>query len=203
VLPIGRAPGKKYPPPLAFTGHGQPDPSGADIQTWLDGPEQAYNIGLRLPAGVIGLDVDAYAGKRGGESLAELVARLGDLPPTWLTSARTDGVSGIRLFRVPLELDGREVNWPGEAGKHIEIIQHGHRYAVAWPSTNPEADGAEYRWRWSEGGSADAQTAGVPTVDELSWLPERWLRGLMLDYARTDKATLDGDALSLWWSQLR
>jgi hypothetical protein len=204
VLPIGRAPGKKYPPPAAFTGHGKPDPSGADIQAWTDGPEAAYNIGLRLPPGVIGLDVDAYPGKRGGESLQQLILQCGDLPPTWITSARTDGVSGIRLFRVPLSIDGHEINWPGEAGKHIEIIQHGHRYAVVWPSTNPEAGGAQYRWRHPDVRhyGADEFVPGASGPD-IADLPERWVRGLMLPYARTDKATLGSADLAAWWDGLR
>lgn len=202
MLPIGRAPAKKYPPPSAFTGHGKPDPSGADIETWLDGPEAAYNIGLRLPPGVLGLDVDAYPGKRGGDVLAELVAAYGPLPSTWITTARTDGVSGIRLFQVPLSIDGHEINWPGEAGKHIELIQHGHRYAVVWPSINPEAAGATYEWRWSTGGG---MTGSVPVPDpaELPWMPEPWVRGLMLPYARTDKATLGSADLAAYWDAIR
>lgn len=203
MLPIGRAPGKKYPPPSAFTGHGKPDPSGADIETWIDGPEAAYNIGLRLPPGVLGLDVDAYPGKQGGDRLAELVTAHGPLPPTWITTARTDGVSGIRLFRVPLAIDGHEINWPGEAAKHIELIQHGHRYAVVWPSINPEASGAEYKW-WHEqlpGHVIDID--GPPKVDELPWLHESWVRALMLPYARTDKATLGSADLAAYWEALR
>jgi hypothetical protein len=208
VLPIGRRAGQKHPPPSAFTGHGKPDPSGADLQTWLDGPENAFNIGLRLPAGVIGLDVDAYPGKRGGESLAALVAVHGPLPPTWITSARTDGVSGIRLYRVPLTLDGREINWPGEAGKHIEIIQAGHRYAIVWPSTNPEAAGATYEWLYHH--ADDRRDAApkmngpyVPPIEQLPHLPETWVRGLALPYDRTDKATLGSEDLSAWWGGLR
>jgi hypothetical protein len=201
VLPIGRAPAKKYPPPSAFTGHGKPDPSGADVEAWLDGPEAAYNIGLRLPPGVLGLDVDAYPGKRGGEIFAELTAAYGPLPATWITTARTDGVSGIRLFRVPLHIDGHEINWPGEAGKHIELIQHGHRYAVVWPSINPEAAGARYRWIAAPGHSM--REGDIPKVDELPWLPEAWLRGLMLPYARTDKATLGSGDLAAYWEALR
>lgn len=201
MLPIGRAPAKKYPPPSAFTGHGKPDPSGADIETWIDGPEAAYNIGLRLPPGVLGLDVDAYPGKQGGDRLAELVAAHGPLPPTWITTARTDGVSGIRLFRVPLAIDGHEINWPGEAAKHIELIQHGHRYAVVWPSVNPEAAGAVYEWRRTDReGAADGI---LPHPGELPRLPEAWLYGLMLPYARTDKATLGSADLAAYWEALR
>jgi hypothetical protein len=209
VIPIGRQPGRKYPPPgdrhRSFTGHDAPDPSGADIQAWLDGPERAFNIGLRLPAGVIGLDVDAYPGKLGGETLAGLIKNRGALPPTWVTSARSDGVSGIRLYRVPLTLDGREINWPGEAGKHIEIIQHGHRYAVVWPSTNPEAAGAEYRWLWhgETGARRDAEGEALPRAEALPSLPDTWLRGLALPYDRVDKATLGSADLSTWWDGLR
>jgi hypothetical protein len=203
VLPVGRGPGQKYPPPLMFTGHGKPDPSGADVQTWLMGPEAQYNIALRLPPGVIGLDIDAYPGKRGAESLAELEAKYGPLPDTWISGARTDGVSGIRFYEVPLQLDGRPINWPGEAGKHIEIIQHGHRYAIVHPSTNPEAKGAVYCWRRSPGGRLIGEVDDVPGPGELTPLPEAWVRGLALPYERTDKSDLGGTQLSAWWDALR
>jgi putative DNA primase/helicase len=199
ALPLGGRPGRKYPPPEGFTGHGAPYPSGADIAAWLE-THADRNIGLRLPPGVLGLDVDAYAGKRGAEELARLEAQYGPLPATWITTARTDGVSGIRLFRVPTVLDGRPINWPGEAGKHIEIIQTGHRYAVVWPSTNPEADGALYLWRDPSGGTI---TMVVPHIEQLAELPMAWVRGLALSYDRTDKAELDNDALRTWWAQLR
>lgn len=201
TLPIGRAPAQKSPPPSAFTGHGKPDPSGADVQAWMDGPEAALNIGLRLPPGVIGLDVDHYGAKTGGDTLNALIAQWGPLPPTWLTTARADGISGIRLFRVPLELDGREINWPGEAGKFIEIIQHGHRYANVWPSINPDAGGAEYRWRvYADGEDPEAI---MPSPDQLPWLPETWVRGLALAYARTEKSDIAGGQLAEWWAALR
>lgn len=216
TLPLGREPNKKFPPPgdkrrgITFTGHGAPDPSPADIQAWLDGPEARFNIGLRLPPGVIGLDVDAYGTKRGAESLATLIAAHGPLPPTWITSARTDGVSGIRLYRVPTEIDGREINWPGEAGKHIEIIQTGHRYAVVWPSTNPEADNAQYVWRMQTGEWHGLKSLLVPLGEkpmpapgDLPWLPESWIRGLMLDYDRTEKADLGSGEQATYLAELR
>lgn len=203
VLPIGRRPNEKSPPPGAFTGHGKPDPSGADIETWLMGPEAAFNIGLRLPPGVIGLDVDAYGSKLGASSLAELELKFGTLPDTWITGARTDGISGIRLYSVPIELDGRPINWPGEAGKHIEIIQTGHRYAIVGPSTNPEADNAPYRWRRSAAGPQVLNEEDVPGPGELPPLPEAWIRGLALPYDRTEKTDLASSTLARWWSQLR
>lgn len=197
VLPLGSRPGRKYPPPNGWTGHGAPMPSAADVAAWSESHGDR-NIGLRLPPGVLGLDVDAYPGKRGGETLAALVAKYGELPPTWITTARTDGVSGIRLFRVPTELDGRPINWPGEAGTHIEIIQTGHRYAVVWPSTNPEAKGAQYEW-WSGGMRQDQ----IPQLGSLPELPDAWVRGLALAYDRTEKAELGTGALASWWAALR
>lgn len=212
AMPLGRAPGKKSPPPTQFTGHGKPYPSTADEYAWADDPRTAaLNIGVRANPGTLGLDVDAYTKvengkavvKRGDVALAELEARLGPLPPTWVSSARP-APSGIRWFRVPTHLDGREVNWPGEAAKDIEIIQPGHRYAVVWPSTNPDAEGAEYRWSFNfeyEGDWPDEML--VPRPDTFAWLPEAWVRGLMLDYDRTEKADLAGSELQGWWAGLR
>lgn len=201
TLPLGDRPGKKYPPPRGWTGHGAPFPSAADVESWRE-TDGDRNIGLRLPAGVLGLDVDAYPGKRGGETLAALIAKHGELPPTWITTARTDGVSGIRLFRVPTHLDGREINWPGEAGTHIEIIQTGHRYAVVWPSTNPEADGARYEWHY-QGRSVEAALTEVPQPTALADLPETWVRGLALAYDRTEKADLGSGAQGEYLRSLR
>lgn len=209
ALPLGRVAGRKYPPPEGWTGHDAPYPSAADVAAWQESHADR-NIGLRLPPGVIGLDVDAYPGKRGGESLAQLEAKFGALPPTWVTTARTDGVSGIRLYRAPTELDGKPINWPGEAGKHIEIIQRGHRYAVVWPSTNPEADGAQYQWRLPSGEWCGLQSSlvrmsddPVPHPSELAELPDAWVRGLALPYDRTEKADLGTPEAQAWWRALR
>lgn len=203
VLPIGAAPNEKWPPPRGFTGHGAGDPSGADIEAWIE-THGERNVGLRAPVGVLGLDVDAYekAGKSkgGGEALAELVARLGPLPATWVSGARP-APSGIYWFRVPTELDGLPINWPGEAAKGIELIQHGHRYAVVWPSTNPEADDARYAWRHPD--NDPYGSAPIPSPSELAELPESWVRGLMLSYARTEKTDLGENALAQWWALLR
>lgn len=204
TLPVGRGPGQKSPPPGGWTGHGAPYPSDADVGVWEIGPEAYYNIGLRMPEGVIGLDVDAgYGGKLGDETLAALEARLGPLPPTWVSSARP-APSGIRFFRVPAELDGAPVNWPGEAGKFIEIIQPGHRYAVVWPSTNPDAGGAPYEWRHEESPFTAQQVGGAcPAIESLAPLPEAWVRGLAVPYAVAEKADLGTGAMAQWWDKLR
>jgi putative DNA primase/helicase len=212
-MPLGREPGRKSPPPFAFTGHGKPYPSGPDIAAWLDGPEADRNIGVRMPPGVIGLDIDAgytkvehgkQVVKRGEDTLNELEAKYGPLPPTWVSSARP-APSGIRFYRVPEQLDGREINWPGEAGKFIEIIQPGHRYAVVWPSTNPDAGGAPYVWRppLPAGVSGDLISDRIPEPHELARLPEAWVRGLALSYDRAEKADVADRVLAGWWGGLR
>lgn len=207
VLPVGRAPAQKTPPPLGWTGHAAGDtwPSAADRHTWADGPEGARNIALRLPDGVLGLDVDAYGAKVGAASLAALVELYGPLPPTWVTSARDDGVSGIRLYRVPPGL-----HWPGEAGDNIEIVQVGHRYALVWPSVNPDAAGAVYRW-WVEDEFGRRSTAEeilgsereLPRVGDLPELPAAWVQGLSRAWDRAEPLALDDGGMRGWLEACR
>ena len=173
VLPLPA--GAKWPPPRGFTGWAGVDPSGADVQAWCDGPEEGGNIALRLPPGVYGLDVDAYAGKTGGAALAAAEARLGPLPPTWRVSARDDGVSGIRLYRAELAPGRRWRDEPAGHGKGIEAIHSGHRYAVVWPSVHPET-GCTYVWCRPDG--AVAATGEVPAPVELPRLPAAWVGAL-------------------------
>jgi len=201
TLPLGGAPGLKFPPPGGWTGHGAPYPSGGDVQAWIE-THGDRNIGLRMPPGVIGLDVDDYRNKTGAATLAQLEAQWGPLPATWVSSARP-APSGIRFYRVPTHFDGREINWPGEAGKFIEIIQAGHRYAVVWPSTNPEAAGAPYDWRHEDHARGGVVAGGPPSPSDLAELPEAWVRGLALAYDRAEKGNLGSGALADWWQALR
>jgi Bifunctional DNA primase/polymerase, N-terminal len=79
--PIPLPPGEKSPPPTGFTGRGAPYPSGADVEAWCeDKPD--HNVGLRMPPGVLGIDVDNYGDKRGGDTRAALEAARGSLPAT-------------------------------------------------------------------------------------------------------------------------
>jgi len=200
TLPIGKLPGEKFPPPgnrnQHWTGHDAPYPSTADVASWSE-THGHLNIGLRAEPGTIGLDVDHYGAKTGADTLRYLEAQYGPLPPTWVSSARP-APSGIRWYRVPNAIDGRPVNWPGEAGAFIEIIQPGHRYAVVWPSTNPHASGAEYEWRHEWGWNGD-----VPRPNQLAELPEAWVRGLALPYDRVSKETLGSAKAAAWWDLLR
>ena len=86
---------------------------------------------------VIGIDVDDHRDdplkpKVGGEQLQYLEQKYGELPNTWTSSSRADGVSGIRFFLVPKGLAYRSNC--GEHGGDIDIIQRVHRYAVVYPA---------------------------------------------------------------------
>ena len=154
-----------------WTGHGGAWPSFADVQAWCDSDaadEGGGNIALRLPPDVVGIDVDAYSGKKGAATFAAAVAKWGPLPATWTSTARDDGISGIQLFRIPEGL-----RWPGELGPHVEIIYVGYRYLVVWPSVHPDTGG---RYRWIR---PDGLTSTVPpTPDDLPKLPPAWVAGI-------------------------
>jgi hypothetical protein len=177
VLPL--PPSRKKPPPVGYTGHRGLWPSRADVQTWIDGPHGHGNIALRMPDDVIGVDVDAYEGKLGGDTLARLEAAVGPLPPTCVSTSRGDRVSGIRLFRAPTGL-----HWY-DPGPDIEVIQRAHRYVVAPPSAHPE--GRVYEWfslpHW--------RPSRAPFVDALPELPEPWVQ-------RLTTPSVDGHNTSGW-----
>ncbi|RGC68439.1 DNA polymerase I, thermostable [Micromonospora sp. MW-13] len=177
ILPVPVA--AKWPPPVGYTGADGRDTDPATLTAWA-GSLAAHSIALRMPDGVIGLDVDHYdkvktlpdgttatVAKRGADSLAEYEQRWGALPPTWRSSAR-QWPSGIRFYRVPA---GR---YAANLGDAIEVIQRHHRYAVVWPSVNPDADAAPYRWYDPTG----AVSASVPKPNELPELPDAWVAGL-------------------------
>lgn len=171
VLPLKR--GSKWPPPQGFTGHDGATPSYADVLQWAELYPDG-NIALRLPDGVIGIDVDAYGTKTGGQTLAEAECRWGRLPDGPRSSSRADDpVSGIRLFRVPAGTRLVTVlGFPELGFGDVEIIQRHHRYAVCAPSVHP-ITGQMYQWYGPDGAVIDP-----PTVDALPDLPPAWLTGL-------------------------
>jgi hypothetical protein len=165
ALPL--PPGQKASPPVGWTGHNGGWPSGADIQAWIDGSEGDGNIGLRLPACVVGLDVDAYGDKKGAETFRRACELWGPLPPTWRSTNRPPGEGSILLFIVPEGLA-----WPGELGAGVEIIQYSHRYVVVAPSIHPE--GRRYRWVRPDG----IESPDPPHLDDLPHLPDSWVQGI-------------------------
>jgi len=183
---------QKNPPPTGYTGHRAPYPDVKKIEEWRASSKR-QNICIRL-AGVddeheiIGIDVDHYqkAGKekRGGDQLKILEAQYGKLPDTWISSARTDGISGIRYFRVP-----RGMAFRGQVDKDIECISKGYRFAVVWPSLHPE--GSTYWW-FPPGITPDELGRGIwdgsdlPQAKDLPILPDVWLEYLSQNRMRAD-----------------
>ena len=196
VLPIPAR--RKNSPPAGFTGAAGADPTDDQVVRWIT-EDGNRNLALRLPNGVIGIDVDAYPTKRGGETLRVAEQAWGRLPSTWRSSSREDDpLSGIRFYRVPdgtrlagvvkIE-DGRAVALEAgseDGGADVEIVQHHHRYALVAPSIHPE--GRTYNW-WRPDGSRRRPGGPLPRPGELPELPERWLLALSVPGANSPQAS--------------
>lgn len=168
IIPIQRRTKVPFP---GFTGR---DGKQATYEQSVKGAEDrryaVCNLALRLPLGMIGLDVDSYEDKPGGVTLERLEKDLGRLPDTWRSGSRMpeDTVSGIRLYRVPEDLE-----FDGVAGPGIDIVQHHHRTVMAWPSVHPKS-GRMYRWATPEGPVSDRP----PFPEEIPELPAAWVEHL-------------------------
>ncbi|WP_073880391.1 AAA family ATPase [Mycobacterium paraffinicum] len=158
-----------------ITGYSPNDAIVAEIRSWpgLFKKQNSVNLGIRCPLGVVGIDVDAYDGKRGLTTLAECEAKWGALPPPYMTTARDDG-SGIRWYRVPVGWTGHDPKAGDDTDGHIELIQRHHRYAVVPPSEH--ASGSDYRLYGPDGN--EIAPGILPPPSELPELPQRWLDGL-------------------------
>lgn len=168
IMPV---PVEKSPPPVGFTGAEGKDTDAMQLALWA-GSHADSSIALRMPDGVIGIDVDNYekhsVQKHGGRSFAAAVDRWGPLPATWMSTARNREQGGIAFYRVPVGRYATKL-----AGGDVEIIQRHHRYAVVWPSMHLDA-GDIYRWYDPAGNVSDQP----PKPIELPELPEAWIAGL-------------------------
>lgn len=178
--PILLPPMGKFPPPTDFTGYDAILPSPADLQAWA---EDGGNIGLHLRGNVVAIDIDdhdhdtcAYHGG-GSVTLAELEAQWGELPATWSCKRQGAGPWGHRYFRLPSGVTSD--NFPAKAGKCIDIVRHGHKYSVVWPSV---AGGRTYGWY-----DAEEETCDIPARGDLPELPMSWCVGLGWDAANPEK----------------
>lgn len=193
--PIPLPPGKKNPPPTGFTGHGRPFVDAKQLQKWFNDPDSLKypaakaNIGLRLNTidfngelfDLVGIDVDHHPEdpddpKDGGTQLKSLEKIYGKLPDTWTSSARTNGIAGIRFYLAP-----RGLSWRGDCGKDgpdIDIISKNYRFAVCFPSTNPDANNRQYWWYppgFAPNGDIDVVSDDVPDPRSFAKLPEKWV----------------------------
>lgn len=113
--------------------------------------------------------MDQYDAKHGADQLAELEKELGPLPVTITNTSRgADSPSRQHFFLLP-----ENVELVAKAAPDIDILQHGHRYAVAAPSNHPDT-GNPYTWYDSEGAPID----GIPDIGDFEMLPDAWLERL-------------------------
>jgi P4 family phage/plasmid primase-like protien len=170
--PVPLPKGQKQPPPYGWTGEDAEMASGPDVMAWIE-EDADRNIGLRLPEGVVGIDVDDYNGKGGGQSVIDAIEEFGGLPLMGRLTSRDDAVSGIRFYRIPKGVKLAGTFAGAGLGPSVEIIQNYHRYAVAPGSIHPDTK-QPYRWI-----PATGKPAHFPSVDELPELPEVWVTALM------------------------
>lgn len=164
MIPIRK--GSKIPAMSDVTGYSGRQVTGDEALELSKKKQYSYcNLGLRLPRGIVGVDVDDYGDKSGLATLTRLSNELGELPATPYSTARGQGVSGIRFFRVPEDLDFEPV-----FGDDIECIRFAHRFAVAWPSIHPKT-GTEYRWYDEVGNLLDQP----PKPEDFAELPASWI----------------------------
>jgi hypothetical protein len=139
-----------------------------------------FNIGLRMPHGMIALDIDAYDGKPGAKSLAALEKSLGKLPPTFCSTSRGDGKkpgdSRIMYFWLPEEYrDYKMHDKPKGNDGGIEIIQEHHRHANVYPSTHVKTKKV-YQWYQAADSTEEVAEDDVwfPEPSQAATLPVAW-----------------------------
>lgn len=157
VFPL--PPMRKGPPPKGVTGEDGVNP----CESIWESVDKDANVGIRLPANVIGLDFDLY---RGETLFISLQKRLGALPPSWGISNRDNPLSeGFTAFFIVPE----GIKWRG-GWSNMDIIHRDLRYTVAPPSIHPS--GRAYKWFHFPTGVTPSHT---PTPEDLPELPEAWV----------------------------
>lgn len=172
--------GKGNPVPN-YTGKDGRNVSWPDLQAWTEDEHAGWNIAIRH-TGTIGIDVD---GADGAETVRKAEEELGPLPATWsVTSRGPDQPRRTYVYRVTglVDMSRAEGRFRKQFGQQVDIIHHGHRYSIVWPSIHPDT-GQVYRWYDSRG----EMVAGIPTVALLPELPAAWI-----DYLRATDATTTG-----------
>jgi hypothetical protein len=162
-------PYEKFPPVTGYTGRMGAVVSASEVLAWMDEYPQS-NILLRLAPDVIGIDVDHYDDKHGGDTIVKASTPHGMLPATPYSSARGAGPSGIRYYRLTGSMDERQLKGDFGPDSHVEVIRYSHRYAVVPPSWHQGAE-RTYQWHNTDGGD-------MPRKAQLPDLPFEWYRHL-------------------------
>ncbi|MEE1295685.1 MAG: bifunctional DNA primase/polymerase [Bifidobacterium sp.] len=163
--------GRKQPPPKGATGGSQQPVTEQQMAAWADMNPDG-NTGISMPDGILVIDIDSADGHNrkadGWAGIQQLAEDLGDLPPTWTSTAHgPDHPYAHRFYQVP-----KGVKWKGGAVEGVDLLRHAHRYAVVWPSIHPT--GEQYRWYRPDGQEADH----IPTPGDLTPLPDTWVQFL-------------------------
>jgi hypothetical protein len=178
-IPIGKERNGRYKDPWVARRHGW-DGTDATPDEWEELAAEAENrlrsgtpgilaLGERLPAGVLGIDVDAYDGKNGKQTLEDWAQQWGPLPPTYVITARCDGVSGIRLYGIPEGYYPKELPDSG-----VEFLDRHHRYMAVPPSWHHT--GQRYRLILPNG--KRSKSGVLPSLSKIPLLPQTYLEGL-------------------------
>lgn len=207
-LPIPLVEKEKNPAGSGYTGSKNSLPATMAerveaVKKWGAAAPKAANIGVWLDESLIGIDVDDYYDKKkekkkdGFSQLEELEAKYGPLPKTWVSTARSDGRSGIRLFRIPSHHIGK-LSYSGKAAEHIDVIQRKHRFCVVGPSYHPD-EHVDYRWYSPEEWDSFADHSGqvsttIPRTKALPELPEKWVEFLTRGYIKKTEKSIDMDS---------
>ncbi|UGT63948.1 bifunctional DNA primase/polymerase [Nocardia asteroides] len=168
--------GSRSPKSPAIAGyHGYRRPDDAEVLAMIETIRLGSALGISLPVGVVGIDVDTYGEKQGGTTLCALEAELGPLPPTWHSTRRGPqpptgtARSAIYLFQLPPEAFASS-DYPklrSTLGDNIEVVQYHERVIACAPTV---LEGMAYRWYGLDGAPAELP----PDVGDLPVLPVAW-----------------------------
>lgn len=177
VAPSKTSPDSKKPAEVIFNVFGR---EGSATPAQMDYWEENFserNCLLKMPTGIIGIDVDHYwkrrkdgswEQKKGYDYLLEDIVRIGDLPSTFSSTSRgASQPSRIHFFTVEVGIEFATQPYPD-----VELIQCHHRYACVWPSIHPDT-GGQYKWYDKEGNECLP-----PRPTDLSPLPREWYEPL-------------------------
>lgn len=146
-------------------------------------------IGLRMPVGVVGIDMDLYEGKDGYNTSRKLVLRCGPLPATWVSTSKPETGSGIYFYQVK---DSTQLCH--NAGPGIEMIRACGRFAMVMPSWHPKT-GDGYGWERPDGKFVLDE---IPSVLELPWLPGPWCKELSASNVQREGKLITNFELEKW-----
>jgi hypothetical protein len=193
TIPVTRR-GTKAPLAKGITGHAGVDATDEQLLALIREFPTA-NIGIRLPWDIIGIDVDAYDGRHGLQTMILKARELKcPLPMTFRSTSRApeDNISGIYLFRARRE--STEV-WKTILGNGVEIAQFHHRFATVAPSIH-NTTGLPYRWWFGN------EIVNPPHPEDLTELPEEWNLDLLSDNKYMPMDSASSEQVLKWYAMV-